>query len=308
MTRRERLERKAELRRDWADKRRSKASAEFAKGDPYRGDVAFNTQPGHIPERARVIAAADRGHVHAQMASHHNSKADGLERALERSIFSDDEDAIAQLESRMDELTRIAEHNTMVNAAYRKAKGESPAEKLGHLVGTGQITEQEALKLAKDFAVCPYNKQPYPSYVNANLRKRIATDRDRIKTIRARAEKVTEAEAAGGVTIVDRNGYTWVTYAEKPDRSVIEALKAADYRWSNGSWIGDTAKLPDVVREGAGEVVESVKDQCACDHALAVHTDDGAMRCTVDGCACGFYLRKEVVERGTVDGDQGRRA
>lgn len=45
MTRRERLEAKAERRREWAEGCRAKAAAAFAVGDPYRGDIAFNKLP-----------------------------------------------------------------------------------------------------------------------------------------------------------------------------------------------------------------------------------------------------------------------
>lgn len=60
-----------------------KASACYAVGDPYRDDIAFNTQPGHIPERARVIRAQERGFEHSNMADHHESKADGIQRQLD---------------------------------------------------------------------------------------------------------------------------------------------------------------------------------------------------------------------------------
>lgn len=97
MTRRERLEAKVERRREWAAGRRDKASSLRGYTERYRGDVAFNTQPGHIPERARVIRMIDQGHEHAEMANHHEAKANGLERQLDRTVFSDDVDAIAQL-------------------------------------------------------------------------------------------------------------------------------------------------------------------------------------------------------------------
>jgi len=257
MTRRERLERKAERRREWADGRRSKGNALLARGDKYRGDVAFNTQPGHIPERARIIAATDRGFENLKVADYHDGKADGLERALERSIFSDDADAVQQLEARITELTAQADRNTAINKAYRKAPGADPAAKLTHLVATGVLTRAEALGIAEELARCHWEKQAIPAYRNANLRKRIATDKERIVTIKARTARTETAEAAGGVSIVDLGAagdgtaYTRVTFTERPERAVIDALKAAGYWWGGGSWTGATDKLPEIVRTAA---------------------------------------------------------
>ena len=59
MTYRERRERRAERLRGWAEARQARAAATFAAHEVYRSDYAFNTQPGHIPERARVIARED---------------------------------------------------------------------------------------------------------------------------------------------------------------------------------------------------------------------------------------------------------
>src|SRR3990167_4903758 len=104
MTRRERLETKVAKREEWAAGRRDKAATITRYTDRYRGDVAFNTQPGHIPERARVIRMTDKAAEHQTMAAHHDAKAAGLADQLDRAVFSDDHDAIQKLEA------RIADH------------------------------------------------------------------------------------------------------------------------------------------------------------------------------------------------------
>lgn len=59
--RQERADRKAERLEGWAEKRRTVAEGTLNTiRERYRGDFAFNTQPGHIPERARVIRREDR--------------------------------------------------------------------------------------------------------------------------------------------------------------------------------------------------------------------------------------------------------
>lgn len=101
MTHRERLERKAERRREWAEKRTKKAEAVFAHNEPYTSDHAFNTQPGHIPARARIIAQEDRAYESLAVAKHHESTAAGIQDHLDRSIFSDDHNALEALQERI---------------------------------------------------------------------------------------------------------------------------------------------------------------------------------------------------------------
>ena len=38
--------------------------------------------------------------------------------------------------------------------------------------------------------------------------------------------------------------YVRVTFAEKPARTTLDALKAAGFTWGGGSWVGARAKLP----------------------------------------------------------------
>ena len=59
--RQEGADRKADRYEAWGQKRVDEASATLDHiREHYRGDFAFNTQPGHIPERARVIRREDR--------------------------------------------------------------------------------------------------------------------------------------------------------------------------------------------------------------------------------------------------------
>src|SRR5690606_1472040 len=49
---------------------------------------------------------------------------------------------------------------------------------------------------------------------------------------------------------IEGGDWVRVTFAEKPERSVLSALKAAGFRWRGGSWIGERAKLPAEVMQG----------------------------------------------------------
>jgi hypothetical protein len=53
----------------------NKAEALHERNEPYRGDIAFNTQPGHIPERARALRRTEKAWKHEAKAREHLSKA-----------------------------------------------------------------------------------------------------------------------------------------------------------------------------------------------------------------------------------------
>lgn len=76
--RQEAADKKADRYEEWADKRRQKAGALHARNEPFRGDIAFNTQPGYIPERARVIARTEKAWEHSSVAARFDGKAHSL--------------------------------------------------------------------------------------------------------------------------------------------------------------------------------------------------------------------------------------
>lgn len=234
MTRRERLEQKVDRRQDWAAGRRAKADRLHTFTDQFTGDHAFNTQPGHIPLRARVIRMEDQAAEHATMAQHHDAKAAGLADQLERSVYSDDADAIAQLEARMAEHEATRDRMKLVNKLFKKGDAAG-------LAALGLNLES----LTQRVAAIGYSwvTAPYESYQLTNLGARIRADKERIAEIQRRTARTDRAEAAGGVSI-EGDVYVRVTFAEKPDRAVLDALKAAGFRWGGGSWVGARAALP----------------------------------------------------------------
>ncbi len=74
----EKAEAKADRYEEWAEKREVKASAQLNRNPEMRHDWAFITQPGHIPERARMIKSDDRAYESLNVARGMRSKADGL--------------------------------------------------------------------------------------------------------------------------------------------------------------------------------------------------------------------------------------
>jgi hypothetical protein len=169
MTYRDRREARAERLRGWAAKRQGSAEAVFKAGEPFTSDIAFNTQPGHIPFRARLIAREDRAHESLSKAASMRSRADGIEGQLAGAIYEDDPDAIEQLRARIARLEAERDEAKAANAAYRK---EHKAE------------------LA---AMEPYQRRqavPYPGYHFENLSGNLSRQRARL----ARLERAAKAE------------------------------------------------------------------------------------------------------------------
>lgn len=250
MTTRERRERKAEQLRGWAEKREVQARAVLSSQPELRRDWAFITQPGHIPERARMNARDARAHESLDKARGMRDRAAGIGQQLDRAIYSDDPDAVEAIEGRIAELEQSAERMKAVNAAWRKAKCKTREETAAWLVSCELLSRDEKFGIAKGIGLhWKANPPPFESYQLSNLGGNIRRLRERIVAGRARAAEVQRAEAAGGVMLTEAgHGYCTVTFAEKPERAILEALRAAGFAWVGGSWGGYSVKLPEGVR------------------------------------------------------------
>jgi len=188
MTYRERRERKAARLREWAEKRHQRAQAVFQQGECYRGDVAFNTQPGHIPERARVIAREHRAHESLQKADSMTQRASGIEDQLERSIYSDDADAIDRLQERIAGLEAERERMKRANKDFRAGR------KLDELEYLTENDRRVLLEVAKFQPYYCKDGLRFPPYALQNLSTNIARYRKRLDA----ARPPTEASASPG--------------------------------------------------------------------------------------------------------------
>lgn len=243
MNRRERLELKLSKREEWAGKAEARSAQRFAGVQRICDGIPFG-QPILVGHHSEGHARADQARIHngmskacelADLAQHHAQKASGLERQLKHSIFSDDDDAIANLEQRIVKHEAQRDRMKQINAAYRK--GDAAA-----LAVLGLDLDRLRQKVAEQESWLA--KTVYPAYALTNLGARIRSDKERIEQIRKHTARTEQAAAAGGMTITTNGEYTVVTFAEKPDREFIDALKDAGFRWRSGSWYGPAAKLP----------------------------------------------------------------
>jgi len=168
MTYRDRREARAERLRGWAEAREQRAAAVLKAGEPYTSDLAFSTQPGHIPFRARLITREDQAYESQRKAASMQSRADGIEGQLAGAIYEDDPDAIEQLRARIARLEAERDAAKAANAAYRQA----------HKAELKAMTSYQ-----RDQAM------PYPGYHFANLSGNLSRQRARL----ARLERAAKA-------------------------------------------------------------------------------------------------------------------
>jgi len=71
-------DRKADRLEEWAEKREKKATAQLTSHPEIRGDIAFITQPGHIPFRSKMIETDRRACESLDTAKRFRDKADNL--------------------------------------------------------------------------------------------------------------------------------------------------------------------------------------------------------------------------------------
>lgn len=243
MTRRERLEAKLAKREEWAGKAEARSEQLITEGmtafrqmDGQPILVGHHSEKRHRGAIARADRKLERGSEQYQLAKHHEQKADGLTRQLDRSIFSDDPDAIEQLRTKVVALTRQRDEYKRLNAWWRKHKTMRGCPGLG---------EEEAAKLDAEIPNrYTWERQPVPKWRLSNLGAEIRRAAERITEVERRQARAAQAEQAGGLVVGGSETWAVVTFADKPARDVLDALKGAGFRWGAGSWHGPREKLP----------------------------------------------------------------
>jgi DNA repair exonuclease SbcCD ATPase subunit len=249
MSRRERLENKLAKRNEWAAARARKATQKITAAVEMTKVIPMG-QPilvGHHSKRGhrRLLEKSDNkmrsGIEDHDMAQHHAEKAAGLEAQLDSCIFSDDTDAVAQIEAKIAELSAERDRWKAYNASCRKGTANLDLLDAHQKADMLSIMRVTAYNVGKGGSC--------PAYKLTNLGANIRRYEQRLLQVKARAAQAEKAEQSeDGILITVRNGWTCVTFAEKPERSVLNALKEAGFRWRNGSWQGTGDKLPEFLR------------------------------------------------------------
>ena len=192
-TYRERREARADRLRGWADKRDAKAAGAFATADSIAERFPFG-QPilvGHHSEararrdQGRIVPTMRRGIEHNAKAEAMRQRADNIERAAARAIYSDDPDAADALGAKIATLEAKRDRYKAYNASCRAAARLDPESKTGDLSLLDDAQRADLLNLAR---VCPYQLDKngqFPSYATTNLGATINAARKRLERLEA---------------------------------------------------------------------------------------------------------------------------
>lgn len=150
-------------------------------------------------------------------------------------IYSDEDDAIEQLEAKAEQYRALLEEMKKRNAHYRKH---------GTLKGIDGLTDEKAEELDNEIKSSFY-QVPYPSYELTSARQKIKAAEERaeqLKKLKAKAEQPTEDKYphVDGVE-VEENGEAMriqLFFDGKPDEETRTILKSHGFRWSPsfGAW------------------------------------------------------------------------
>lgn len=195
-------------RLEWAAGRDGKADAVAKFTEQFRGDHAFNTQPGHIPLRARVIRMEERAYGDRVMAAHHRGVASGIQEQLDHHIFSDDVDAVERLRARIAELEGERDRSKQINAEIRKGPGwEARLRDVGLVMTGKERADLLAVATHQPYLADKKTGLPiFPSYHMTNLGGNIRRLRQRLEHVndlaaqRARVRETLAAERNAPIT------------------------------------------------------------------------------------------------------------
>lgn len=236
-TYRERRENRADRLREWADKRETRGTASYEQGREALGRIPFG-QPilvGHHSEKSdrsyrnRATGKMERGFADLDKAKSMRSRADGIESQLAGAIYSDDDDAVEQLEERIAGLEAKREKIKAHNKAMRK-KGACD-----HAADCDCRTHYP-----RNCTKCP--NHPFPAYHLSNLSGNIKRNRDRLAQLKreaaAREAPVVAEVTEGEITVRKTAARVEVEFPSNPGPEARNALKDHGFRWDRvaGVW------------------------------------------------------------------------
>lgn len=187
MTYRERRERRAERLREWAEKRDARAQSAFdtahriADGIPFGQPilVGHHSEKRHRRDAERIDNGMRAGFENTRKGDEMRQRADNIERAAARAIYSDDADAIERLREKIAGLEAERERIVAYNTACRKA-GKVTDQALALLDDRQRADVQ---RLARIGFLRPNGAMP--AYATANIGGNISRLRERLARLEA---------------------------------------------------------------------------------------------------------------------------
>jgi hypothetical protein len=169
----------------------------------------------------------------SKKAEYYEAKAEAIENNRERVIYSDDEDAIYKLETKLQKQKEEHEFMKRINKEYRKYKGD-----IDKLDCSDKV--KNALKKAKASSYNPDNFKPF-TWAIQNSNQNIKVTEKRLETLKKQAQDTTTETQIGEITIVDNVELNrlQIFFPDKPNEEIRTKLKRSGFRFSprnNNAW------------------------------------------------------------------------
>lgn len=182
-TTRERKAAKADRYREWADSRDSKAEQSFRKADEVASLipmgqpilVGHHSEGRHRRDVGRIESGMRNGVEHSRKAESHRQKADGIERQLGNSIYSDDTDAVERLEAKIADLEAQRERIKAYNKSCRRGEPDFS------LLDDKQRDDLKTIAKVASFQLGDNGE--FPKYVLSNLGGNIRRNKKRLEQL-----------------------------------------------------------------------------------------------------------------------------
>lgn len=180
-TYRERREARAERLRGWADSRDTRGNASLDRahqmadaipfGQPILGDHYSAGRDRNY--RNRIQTTTDRGYADTRKATEMRARADNIDAAANRAIYSDDPDAVEALTEKLAKLEAKRDRIKTYNASARKGTPDTTVLTERERTDLATVTLHQSEYIAR-------RRGQFPPYVLSNLSGTIKTTRDRL--------------------------------------------------------------------------------------------------------------------------------
>ncbi len=238
-----------EYRQARIDRLRARAEAATAQADMFHdkaikmAEVIPFGQPiliGHYSERAdrnyrgRIDGTFRKSAEAQDKAAYYEEKAEAAEN--NRAISSDDPDATAKLQKKIEDAERLQGIMKSCNKIVQNGK-MSNENKVAAIIGIFPMSEAKARQLLEpDFC----GRLGFPSYALTNNNANIRRMKERLASLEKSANIETTETEIGGIRIVENaeENRIQLFFAGKPPDETRAMLKSNGFRWSpySGAW------------------------------------------------------------------------
>lgn len=192
--------------------------------------VGHHSEKRHRNAIRRADSSIQRGIEASKKAAYYRGKAFGVGKA---GVSSDDPDAIAKLQRKLEALEQQRDYAKRLNSYWRKH---------GTMKGCPGITEEAAARYDREIPEAySWERQPVPKWKVSNLGAEIRRVSKRIESLEKAADAPEREPLELGACRVEEykaDNRVGIVFPSKPTEETRSLLKAHGFRWNRtmGAW------------------------------------------------------------------------